>query len=67
MSFLSGSFLCPTIPGGIHPGHGNIHLDRTSQIFGSDVRVFFGVGVRTDAELLKKNGGKQIKRNGKIW
>jgi hypothetical protein len=68
MSFLSGSFLCPTIPGGEYtPGHGNIHLDRTSQIFGSDVRVFFEVGVRTDAELLKKNGGKQIKRNGKIW
>ena len=42
-------------------------VDRTSQIFGSNVRVFFEGGVRTDAELLKKNGGKQIKRNGKIW
>ena len=61
-------FSMPDYTGGEYtPGHGNIHLDRTSQIFGSDVRVFFEVGVRTDAELLKKNGGKQIKRNGKIW
>ena len=42
-------------------------VDRTSQIFGSDVRVFFEGGVRTDAELLKKNGGKQIKKYGRIW
>lgn len=39
-------------------------LDKTSVIYGSNVRTFFGGGVQSDEQLLKKNGGKQIKKYG---
>ena len=40
-------------------------LDSTSKVFGSDVRTFFGGGVRSDSQLLEKNKGHQVKQNGK--
>ena len=40
-------------------------LDKTSTIYGSNVRTFFGGGVQSDEQLLKKNNGKQIMKNGK--
>ncbi len=40
-------------------------LDSTSTVFGSDTRTFFGGGVRSDSQLLEKNKGHQVKKNGK--
>ena len=40
-------------------------LDKESTIYGSNVRTYFGGGVRTDAQLLNANKGVQIEKHGK--
>ena len=39
-------------------------LDKKSTIYGSNVRTYFGGGVRTDAQLLDANKGTQIVKHG---
>ncbi len=40
-------------------------LDKTSTIYGSDVRVYYSGGKMSDQQLLKHNNGTLVKRNGK--
>lgn len=40
-------------------------LDKTSTIYGSDVRVYYSEGKMSDQQLLKHNNGNLVKQNGK--
>lgn len=40
-------------------------LDKTSTIYGSDVRVHYSGGIMSDRQLLKPNNGTLVKRKGK--
>ncbi|GAB5401615.1 MAG: hypothetical protein Aureis2KO_32000 [Aureisphaera sp.] len=39
-------------------------LDELSTVYGVDVRVYYGGGVQSDEELMKKNDGKHVKKKG---
>ena len=41
-------------------------LDKTSKVYGSNVRTYYPGGVATDEELLKKNKGKIIPSKGQL-
>jgi predicted RND superfamily exporter protein len=41
-------------------------LDEKSNIYGSDVRVYYSGGVVTDENLVKKNKGNIVKRKGEL-
>lgn len=41
-------------------------LDNNSNIYGADVRVYYNGGVMKDADLVKKNNGQIIKRQGEL-
>lgn len=41
-------------------------LDEKSTIYSSDVRTYYGGGVRTDPQLLEKNKGKIIETKGEL-
>jgi hypothetical protein len=41
-------------------------LDSKSRVYGSDSRVYYPGGVVNDAELVKKNYGKIIEKNGEL-